>query len=529
VFLRTVGGFDTRALTEGDSNVQNLTFSPDGQWIAFRNQADNSLKRVNVSGGAPETLLQETGNFYDLAWRGSHIYGANGNSVVRVPERGGEKEQILKADENEFFGGVDVLPNGTFLIASARVQSVGGNPTTGFDEAQIFAYPPGGSRRVLVQGGTFPRYIDSTGHLVFLRQGVAYAVPFDSETLELKGTPRQVITGVQRGQAAAQLSVSAAGTLVYLPGPATGGAGPWEPALFADEQPEGVPLKMTPGPFEHVRASPNGRFAALQTSQEQTSTVWIYDLTHTTTPRRLTFKGHARYPVWTPDNQRVVYQWNGEGDEGLFWQRADGSDQPERLTRADAGASHMPHSWSPDGSRLLFDIAKDRRSVLHMFALSDRRISAVPHVEPSIVHTGAELSPDGRWLAYAIRQLQGRSTIFVQPYPPTGAKYQVSDSPGEDGHHVMWSRDGSQLIYNPGPGQTLKLLKVRGAASFSTVEPTNLAVRFRREAPVAPRPYDILPDGRILALRAPAGGLDAAGMIVFLNWTEELKRLMPTR
>ena len=46
------------------------------------------------------------------------------------------------------------------------------------------------------------------------------------------------------------------------------------------------------------------------------------------------------------------------------------------------------------------------------------------------------------------------------------------------------------------------------------------------------RPYDIAPDGRFLIIRsgqAEGSGDTAASLIVVQNWTEELKRLVPTR
>ena len=49
-----------------------------------------------------------------------------------------------------------------------------------------------GERRVLVQGGTFPRYLPS-GHLVFIRAGSLMAIPFDLKTLETRGVPVEVL------------------------------------------------------------------------------------------------------------------------------------------------------------------------------------------------------------------------------------------------------------------------------------------------------------------------------------------------
>jgi hypothetical protein len=46
-----------------------------------------------------------------------------------------------------------------------------------------------GERRVLVRGGTFPRYVDS-GHLLFSRENRVYAVAFNPDTLEVRGEPQ---------------------------------------------------------------------------------------------------------------------------------------------------------------------------------------------------------------------------------------------------------------------------------------------------------------------------------------------------
>src|SRR5262245_20324718 len=66
-------------------------------------------------------------------------------------------------------------------------------------------------------------------------------------------------------------------------------------------------------------------------------------------------------------------------------------------------------------------------------------------------------SPDGKWLAYASTEIGNRREIFVQPFPPTGAKYQIST---EGGTTPLWSPDGTQLYYY-GPNQRLIAVDVR--------------------------------------------------------------------
>ena len=72
--------------------------------------------------------------------------------------------------------------------------------------------------------------------------------------------------------------------------------------------------------------------------------------------RRLTFGGQNRFPIWSPDGQRVAFQSDREGDLGIFSQPADGNGPVERLTKAAKGDAHVPESWSPDGRHVAFAV-----------------------------------------------------------------------------------------------------------------------------------------------------------------------------
>ena len=65
--------------------------------------------------------------------------------------------------------------------------------------------------------------------------------------------------------------------------------------------------------------------------------------------------------------------------------------------------------------------------------------------------TGAVFSPDGKWIAYADREPGRRNVLFVESFPPTGSRFQVSPL-NDDAHHPVWSPDGNDLFYTPGPG-----------------------------------------------------------------------------
>src|SRR5262249_5211185 len=145
--------------------------------------------------------------------------------------------------------------------------------------------------------------------------------------------------------------------------------------------------------------------------------------------RRLTFEGRNRFPIWSGDSQRVAFQSDREGDLAIFMQRADGNGTAERLTKPEPGVAHIPESLSSDGRTLLFSAKKDATFSLWMLSLADKKVRPFPNVQ-SAEPIGATFSPDGRWVAYTSNGTAGNTPsptrgVYVQPFPPTGALYQV--------------------------------------------------------------------------------------------------------
>jgi Tol biopolymer transport system component len=327
-----------------------------------------------------------------------------------------------------------------------------------------------------------------------------------------------------------QVAVSDAGTLASMAGPVVASAGALQLAIF-NRDGSSEPLSVPLGPYNHPRVSPDGLNVAVVTDTGKEQQVWIYGLSKISAARRLTFGGSNQYPEWSADGTRVAFQSTRDGHAGIWWQRADGTDTATPLTTAAADIAHIAQSFSPDGRHFLYDEVRSGAVTLWDRSMADGKAKPVP-IPPSDVVNDGTFSPDGRWFAYAIRpQDPAQSIVFVEPYPPTGARYQLSRQ-GEDGHHAAWSRDGKLLYYTPGPGNRFIALPITMSPTFGVGDPINIERPFVNAPPASSRTYDTTRDGRILGLRmdiGPDGRPMSPQVHVVLNWFEELKQRVPVK
>jgi hypothetical protein len=144
---------------------------------------------------------------------------------------------------------------------------------------------------------------------------------------------------------------------------------------------------------------------------------------------------------------------------------------------------------------------------------------------------GSVFSPDGKWIAYA-SNAENQFGIYVQPYPPTGVKYQISRTGGA---WPVWSPDGSELIYRLNIGNSPKMNAVTITTKPVPAFTSEKQLTLQGLVPVAfYREYDILPNGKEFVMVFPVGQQGAAplpqpSIRVVLNFVEELRTRVPVR
>jgi eukaryotic-like serine/threonine-protein kinase len=232
--------------------------------------------------------------------------------------------------------------------------------------------------------------------------------------------------------------------------------------------------------------------------------------------------------VWSPDGRRIAFSATRAGSENLYWQAADGTGTPERLT--DRSTLQVPTSFTPDGTRLIFfEQGAGSKPALGVVNLTGDR-----HADPLLPGPQAalngEVSPDGKWLAYQSDESKQADEVYVRPFPNVdGGRVQVSIGGGTS---PAWARSGRELFYYVAPGKIMAVSVQPGTTlTFGT---PHVVVDGRYLTPQIGRNYDVSPDGkRFLLIKdaTPASTSSSAPtsseLVVVLNWSEELKRLVP--
>ena len=525
ISIRNMDDLSARPLLTTDG-FHSPRFSPDGEWIVFVDRNERKVQRVPTAGGTPVTVADLNGlsGFAGMDWGddGTILYSVD-RGIFRVPATGGTPEPVSDstlADPRLLPGGDAVLgvlwsvgPNASGRIA---VLSLGSGAVTELFEGDRAEYA-------------------ETGHVVFSRGNELLAAPFDASRLESTGGATTLVEGL--GTAASsipQFAISKSGSLAYL----QDGGEDQRLRVLALSDPNGndgkvEALDVPAAEYSNPRFSPDGSRLVVQSPGDDGNRVlWIYDLSGQRALHQLTFEGDNSRAVWNPDGRRIAFASDrGSGSTSIYWKPADGSGGAERLTTAPDGVDHLPSSWSPDGEALAFMVHRRGDADWDVWVRTSDAETNPLFDDPDRLHMAPEFSPNGKWIAYHSGESIGTQHVYVEPFPPTGAKHRVSP---DRAFFPMWSPEGAALFFRPVSGQrvmTMRKVEISLTPDFGfSYERTLSLPRF--VAVSTQRDYDISPDGAKILLVLPSGGSTEAlpqRLHIVTNWFEELRARVPSQ
>jgi eukaryotic-like serine/threonine-protein kinase len=215
--------------------------------------------------------------------------------------------------------------------------------------------------------------------------------------------------------------------------------------------------------------------------------------------------------VWSPDGSRLVFASTQRGAADVFVKRAGGAAKETLLLETDGSTPTM--AWSPDGKYIA--VLLPGLGFATFDAAAPDTLTRFEEGESDDSYYEPQFAPNGRFVSYGSIE-SGRAEVFVQPWPPSGEKVQVSVGGGTD---ARWNPMGSEFFYL---SPDRKLMSVSLKSSGNRLEAGTPVPLFqtRIAGPLGTGhrfPYAVSRDGQRFLMYAEEAGSTAA-ITVILNW-----------
>lgn len=526
LWLRSLDSVAAQVLPGTEGAAYLPFWSPDSRFIGFFVQG--KLKKVDASGGPPQTLCEIQGALVGGSWSadGTILFGSPASGLFKVSQAGGTPMPALMPDSSKGEIGLMrpwFLPDGKHFLYETRNLRP--------DKNGIYlATLDGKERRWLVnsrQAGAYapPTANSEHGHL---REGTLMAQPLDPRQFTFAGEPFPVAEQVGSYLALGYFAVSANGVLAYRSG-VVGGEGQQLAWLDRTGKIRAI-IGGAGGVYGSLALSPDGKRVAVdEVDQSGNRNVWMVDVIRNISTRFTFDQGTDMGPVWSRDSTRVAFS-SDRGVSGIYniYEKDFGGTVSESLLMA-SSTSQRPLDWSPDGERLLFSQLSSETGwdlwVLPAIGGQAGERKPTPYLNTRFNESQGQFRPSPasaqQSIAYSSDESSpGHYQIYVQSFPAGAGKFQISTSGGAQ---PRWWRDGKELFYIGADGR-LMAVDVKTAPGFEVSAPRALfearmcagfigSTYFR---------YDVSADGNRFLINQIAGSWDAsaaAPITVVVNWT----------
>jgi len=502
LWVRSLTNASAQALA-GTENALYPFWSPDNQWLGFFTATQ--LKKVPATGG-PTILIADvaegSNNSVSGTWtKDNVIVVATGTSVWQIGASGGARKVLSVPDKAHGDTGnryASVLPDGRHYLFLV---------TRGSQREIRLASREGGEMTTVLTDAS--RTVYSSGHLIFSRAGVLMAVAFDPTTGRVSGEPFPIAGQVSESASAgyAPFSVSDNGIVTF----ATAGADTIQ-LTWKDRAGTTLGTIGDPGDYRDLSAfAPDGRRVVLSRTTNSNRDVWVVDTARVTSTRVTFGPSTEANPAWSPDGKWIAFTGASAGD-GLYEKAADGSGE-ERLVAKLDGAGGV-NDWSSDGRFIAYRADGRPQTQADVWIVPmDGKSNPFVFLQTPYDEDNATFSPDVHWIAYESDE-SGDKQVYVQPFPPTGAKYQISRNGGT---RPRWRADGREIFFVASDG-SMMAAKVNIERPYETETPVRLFDSGIATRTARARMYAVTADGNRFLLAVPRQRATPTPITVIVNW-----------
>jgi Tol biopolymer transport system component len=513
IWLRVFDSLTPR-LVQGTEGASYPFWSHDGRSIGFF--ADEALKRVDLAGGPVLTVSGALGRSGG-SWNrdGVILFTATTNSsIFRVASAGGAPVAVTTLTTGQRVHRFpSFLPDGRHFIYSA-LGAAG-------EEILVGSLDSNESTRLLTADSN--ALYSPPGELLFIRDGTLLRQSFNATTLALSGEATPVAAQVALAGGLGAFSVSDTGVLAYRAG--AGVSGNVQLTWF-DRTGKAVETVGAPGPYRGVDVSRDGKHIAVHRHDGSGGDVWLVDSARRGTMSRFTFDATQdnAMPIWSPDGSRIAFGSLRNGKWGVYEKAANRTGGEQLLV--ESALQMMPMSWSSDGRFLVYWLVDPKTAGDQWIMPMTGERKPAPLLQTSFVEGHAQISPNGKWIAYTSNETR-RQEIYVRPFPTGDGVWPISVNGGT---FARWRPDGTELFYmsSTSLGKLMSVKVNPASPTFEYGEPMELFdsgyVNFTHGLNY--HTYAVSPDGQRFLIPRPEGADRAAStpLTVVVNWTAAVTR-----
>jgi Tol biopolymer transport system component len=511
VWVQRLGSPEARPLA-GTSGADAPFWSPDGKFIAFG--SEGRLKRIAATGGgAPREITVTDEGYRSGTWSADDTIVFAGNAgLYRVPADGGEAKLLTRIDDTrgEFSHRFPVmLPDGTrfvYLVLSKQDDHTGLYLGSLDDPEMKVRLLPDDSNAAFGLGPS------GQLHLLFVRNSVLLAQPFDASRGALTGDPVVIAEPIDQAPTVRFAAFAASGrALVYRPRFTPSNQLVWIDRGGIRGQVVGPESRRWRFP---VLSRDGTKLAALREDRSDVAGLWWFDLRRGISEplSRGSWVGErsggalALMSAWTPDGNHIVYSAAQPGGWAIYRRSLTGVDAESLF------AGPIPELKRVRGVTEDAVLFQDDNFELWVLPLAGKQQPYRLPIEGRKNHV--RVSPDGRWLAFTLTE-GSRTEVYVTAFPVPAERWRISTAGGSD---PQWRHDGRELYY-VAADQTLMAISVETGTTFNATTPKPLfRASLDRTSLEFGSAYVPAPDGQQF-LVVEITGDDEPYLIAMLNWT----------